>query len=118
LDNSFCQLHRVRSHVVLWLCQVPDDLALTSIAHLTIANEGCHYLIMANILAPCLELLWGQAGSLAEPDKRVSKAVRVEIGQTRTFKSITKNRTNWCGIAPMLPFQSDRLKLAGGSQPT
>ena len=84
--------------------QVLDDLTLTSIFHLTIADEGCQYLYMAKILAPRLELLWGHASNLAQLNKGISKAVWVEIGQTGTFKRITENLTDRRGVTPMTLF--------------
>ena len=111
MGYCFSQFRHVRSPFVLWLCQVPDDLALASIIHLTIAIEGCHYLFMAKVLTPCLERLWSLAEGFAEPDERVSKAMRVEIGKTGFFKCLFKDFANRRGISPVFSVHPNGFKL-------
>jgi hypothetical protein len=50
---------------------------------------------MSEVLTPCLELFGGPTDILAELDKSVSKAMRVEIWQASTDKSFAKYRSNF-----------------------
>lgn len=61
--------------------QASNDFTLSMRLHLTVAQEGCHYLFVAQILAPGLELLGCLALGLAIPHQRVPEAVGVEVGQ-------------------------------------
>ena len=58
---------------------------------------------MAQVLAPRLESFGRLAPFLAQSDKRISEAVRVEVRDPSSFKGLSKNATNRRGAAPMRP---------------
>ncbi len=66
---------------------------------------------MTEVLAPGLELLRSLAESLAELDKRIPEAVRVEIGETGFFKCLFKDFANRRGISPVFSVHPDGFKL-------
>ena len=78
-ENCLGYFAGIRWHVFLGRCQVAYDLPLTLAGNFTIAKKSCQNLFMSEVLAPCLELFGGPTDILAELDKGVSKAVRVEI---------------------------------------
>jgi hypothetical protein len=71
---------------------------------------------MPQILAPRLELFRGLANILAELDKGIPKAMRVEIWQAGIGKSFAKDCSNGRGTTPMFPCQPCRFKLASSPQ--
>jgi len=79
-DNCLGNFAGIRWRAILRRCQVAYNFPLPLAGNFTIAQKGCQNFLMSEILTPCLELFRGLAGFLAEPDKGVSKAVRVEIG--------------------------------------
>ena len=101
-----------RWHVFLRRCQVAYDLPLTLVADFTIAKKSCQNLLMSEVLAPCLELFRRLAGFLAELNKGVSKAVRIEIWQICGSEGITKYLAYWCCRAPVSSFQPRGFKLS------
>lgn len=56
---------------------------------------------MAQVLAPCLELLWSLAHRLSELNQGVPETVRIEIRQPDIFKSITEYLSYGRGGTPV-----------------
>ena len=97
---------------LLWCRQTAYDFPLALARNLAIAQKGRQDFLMPQVLAPRLELFRGLADILAELDKGISEAVRVEIRQAGTGKGFAKDRPNGRGGAPVLPCQPYRFKLA------
>lgn len=99
-------------HWFLWLCQVADNIPLARAGNFPIAQKGCQYLLVAQVLAPCLEMLRGLAYLLTEQGKGISETVRVEVRHPSGNESIFEYGADWgCG-APVLPVQTGGFKMA------
>jgi hypothetical protein len=68
-----------------------------------IAKKGRQDFLMSEVLAPGLELLGGFAYILAEPDKCISEAVRIEVRQSSTLEGFPEYRSNGRSATPMGP---------------
>lgn len=68
---------------------------------------------MAEVLAPCLELLRGLADLLTEPDKGVSETVWVEVWQASSGEGIAEDGADRGGGTPVRPAQPGGFKLTG-----
>ena len=114
--------HRLRNFVgirlpgLLRCCQVPYDFPLTLTRNFAIVKKGRQNLFMSEILAPRLELFWRLTDILAELDKCISEAVRVEIRQASLDEGFAEYRANRRCAAPVPPFQTGCFKLASRAQ--
>ncbi len=64
-------------------------------AYFAVAGAGCQHIVMPEVLALCLEFFWRFTGGFTQPNKCVSKAVRVEIkksGISKRFFEYFANR--------------------------
>ena len=80
-----------------------DDLALAMTLYLAIAQKGRQDFLMAQVLAPRLELFRGLADFLAQLDQSISETVGIKVWEAGTGKGLPKDRPNGGGIAPVLP---------------
>jgi len=95
-------MFEIRSRGRLWFSQIPHDLSLTLIRNFSVVKEGRQSLLVPEVLTPCLELFRGLANLLTKLDKRVSKAVRIEIRKASPGESLAKYLPNRRGGAPMI----------------
>jgi len=94
------------------LCQLADDFTLSFNGDLAIARERRKHLFVAEVLAPGLELLRRAAELLAQLGKRLSKAMRIEVGEPGTRERILENLPDRTRAAPMLVVETGCLEMA------
>ena len=75
LFERFRGIGRLRTH----LAELTDQLGLTVARNLTVARKGCEHGLVAEVLAPGLELLRCVAKALAELGQGSAEAVRIEV---------------------------------------
>ena len=63
-----------------------DQFRLPVSANRAVASECRQHLLVAEVLRPGLELLWGTTGALAKLHQSVADGVGIEIGQARPLK--------------------------------
>ena len=68
---------------------------------------------MPKVLAPGLKCFGVIAGCFSQPNKRISKTVRVKVIQSGTNESITKEGANRGGSASVLAIKANHFKLPG-----
>src|ERR1019366_8775682 len=101
----------IRLPILLRCCQGSYDFPLAVTRNFAVAGKSRQDLFMPEVLAPRLELFRGLTDILAELDKCISKAVRVEVWQASLYKSFPENFTDGRCVAPVLPFQAGRFKF-------
>src|SRR5687767_6260471 len=87
-----------------------DDLALPMLVDAAVARQGRHHLLVAEILAPGLQLLGRPAALLPNTSERVAEAVRVEVRQARPLERRPENASYRVGIAPVPPLEPARAE--------
>lgn len=116
LTQSFghcrCELINIRLSDLLWCHQTPYDFTLTVTRNSAIAQKSRQNFLMPEVLTPCLEIFRGLTDILTKMDKGISEAMRVEIWQASISKGLAKYFTDGRGIAPVVPRQPCRFKLA------
>ena len=106
LEHCLRNFVDIRLHGRLRCCQTSYDFPLTLTRNFAITGKGRQNSFMPEVLAPRLELFGGLADILAELNKGISKAMRVEIRQASAVEGFAKDRANGRGTAPVIPFQT------------
>ena len=78
--------------------------------NLAVSGKGCVHVVMSEVLGPSLKLLLGATQLLAQPRQRLTKAVRVRIGDTGPVKRFAENIADRLCISPMITIYANDLK--------
>ena len=89
----------------------PDNLRLSMRRQGSVARKRRQAVVMSKILRPRLELFSRKFEFIGQLDERISKAVRVEIGQARPCKGLLEDRADGVGVRPRRALQTVRAKL-------
>jgi hypothetical protein len=110
-------VHRIRYfvdtrlHSLLRCCQASYYFRLPLPANFPVAGYGRRNILMPEVLAPRYEFFRRFADGFTQLDKCMPEAVRVEIIQPGSLKSLAENLAYRCRVAPMLSIQPIDLKL-------
>src|SRR5208282_3003586 len=91
----------------LWPFQLPNDFGLSPHIDLSVAGKCGHDTLMAEVLGPSFEIFRRFADFLPQARKRLSKRMRVEVGQTCCRKCLLENGPDRRGVGPAPPIQPD-----------
>src|SRR5260370_10571442 len=94
-----------------WGCERANDLSLPVPPHIAVAGKRRQHILVAQVLAPCLVLLGRNADLAAEKRQGLTKAVRVEVGQTGGREGVLENCADGASAAPMLSVESRCLEM-------
>jgi hypothetical protein len=97
---------------IAWGCERANDLSLPVPPHIAVAGKRRQHILVAQVLAPCLVLLGRHADLAAEKRQGLTKAVRVEVGQTGGRESPLENVPNGTGAAPVLAVEPLCLEMS------
>jgi len=84
------------------LAEPPHNFRLPVRRHLAVADKGCSFAFMSEILAPRLPFFRRAANPLPVQHKSIPERVRIGVGQTRRRKSCAKDTPDRLGRSPML----------------
>jgi len=87
------------------MAEIEEDFCLPVACYDAVASKRRQHILMAKVLAPCLQLFRRAAKGLPERHERFPERVRIEIGKAGIFKRGSEYFAHRTRIAPMLAGQ-------------